>query len=85
MPTPADYEEYRKKGLKENERNFDIDADFVKKKIRRFVEFHPEFTEEEVKTEIFNSNMFRSFFLKDPIRQNMYERYLHNMLKKLMG
>ena len=85
VPTPADYEEYRKKGLKENERNFDIDADFVKKKIRRFVEFNPEFTEEEVRTEIFNSNMFRSFFLKDPIRQNMYEVVFADYTKKIDG
>ena len=85
MPTPADYEEYRKKGLKENERNFDIDADFVKKKIRRFVEFNPEFTEEEVNAKIKSDKMFRSFFLKDPIRQNMYEEVFANYVKKIDG
>ena len=85
VPTPSDYEEYRKKGLKENERNFDVNADFVEKKIRRFVEFNPDCSEETVKAKIKSDKMFRSFFLKDPIRQNMYEEVFSNYVKKING
>ena len=36
MPTSKEYEEWRKKGLKKNLENFDVNDDYVLKKMKRF-------------------------------------------------
>jgi hypothetical protein len=83
MPTPEDYENYRKKGLKENLENFNVNEAYVSKKIREFVQFNPDFTETQVKNEIINNSILRRFFLKDPIRQNMYEKVVSEYIKNI--
>jgi|APSaa5957512535_1039671.scaffolds.fasta_scaffold77794_2 hypothetical protein len=85
MPTSEDYENYRKKGLKENLKNFNVDEAYVSKKIKEFVQFNPDFTIEEVKDEIKKNSMLTRFFLKDPIRQNMYETVVSEYIKKIEG
>lgn len=85
MPTPEDYENYRKKGLKENLENFNVHEAYVSKKIKEFVQFNPDFTEEQVKNEIINNSMFKRFFLKDPIRQNMYETVVSEYIENIDG
>ena len=83
MPTSKEYEEWRKKGLKKNLENFDVNDDYVLKKMKRFVEFHPEFDLEQVKEEIKRNIMFRTFFVKDPIRENMYEELFKKTTKRI--
>ena len=55
----------------------------LSKKIKEFVQFNPDFTVEQVKDEIKKNSMFRRFFLKDPIRQNMYEKVVSEHISKI--
>ena len=51
VPTSEEYEKYRKEGLKRNLENFNVNDEYVTKKIKRFVEFHEKFSKDEVKEE----------------------------------
>jgi len=83
VPTPEDYEKYRKVGLKENFSNFNVNDSYVKKKVDEYVQFNPDYTETQVIEKIKIDPMFRSFFLKDPIRQNMYEKVVSQFISKI--
>lgn len=62
MPTPEDYEKYRKVGLKENFSNFNVNDSYVKKKVDEYVQFNPDYTETQVIEKIKIDPMFRSSF-----------------------
>jgi len=81
-----DYKQKLKERYKYNQSvvRKDINTDKMKLKINNFSE-KSSFSVEDIKNEILNNDMFASFFIKDPKKQNIYENEALKYLKKFFS
>lgn len=84
MTTPQQYESARRRQKKLNFKKFTIIEKGVSKKINSFIDLTSNiYTKKRIICEIQDNELFKWWFVKDPIRQNIYEIEVTKYIKKI--
>jgi hypothetical protein len=78
------YKEKYSEMISDNLKNFNVNDDGVKKKIEKFCSKFG-FDRDEVTKKINEEEFLRAFFIKEPAKQNLYEKIFGDFLKEMKG